>query len=179
MTHGHGLICKFADFLTGHEAFCQVTPLVELKHQYAGYQSLTDIPKMMEVTEDLTDLASKFAEAETRDILEAVRSLDHVYGTIQLLGLLLRREGPDFRLGPDTTVRGRLEVLHQEAGHSRYWAALRYSSSLLRQLLDSISPYVTQIIVKGKTVTVGTSGRFDFKVESSISMLFLLVLLTH
>lgn len=40
----------------------------------------------------------------------------------------------------------------------RHWAALRYSSSLLQQLLDSISPYVTKIIVKGKTLTVGTSG---------------------
>ena len=35
---------------------------------------------------------------------------------------------------------------------------MRYSSSLLRQLIDSISPYMTQIIVKGKSLTVGTSG---------------------
>ena len=52
--------------------------------------------------------------------------------------------------------------MHKEAGQRRYWAALRYSSSLLTQLMDSISPYVTQIIVKGKTVTVGTPG-LDFK----------------
>ena len=35
---------------------------------------------------------------------------------------------------------------------------MRYSSSLLQQLIDSICPYMTQIIVKGKSLTVGTSG---------------------
>ena len=40
----------------------------------------------------------------------------------------------------------------------RYWVAVRYSSSLLRRMVDSISPYVTQILVNGKQVTVGTIG---------------------
>ena len=145
------------DFLSGHEAFCQATPIQELRHQYAGYQSLTDIPKTLEILEDLTDFGAQYSNTSTRDILEILKSLDHVYGSIQLLGIVLQREGADFRLG-DQSVKERLELMHKEAGHSRYWAALRYSSSLLQQLIDSISPYVTQIIVKGKTVTVGTTG---------------------
>merc|ERR1719499_2403886 len=86
------------DFLTGHEAFSQVTPLHEVRHQYAGYQSLTDIPETLEIHEDLTDFAGKYKNSPTSDILEILKSLDHVYGSIQLLGIVLQREGPDFRL---------------------------------------------------------------------------------
>ena len=46
----------------------------------------------------------------------------------------------------------RLEILNRKAGGSRYWAAVRYSSSLLRQTVDSISPFVTQILVSRKQV---------------------------
>ena len=99
-------------------------PLQEVKHQYAGYQSLTDIPKTLEVVEDLTDFASQYSNTPTRDILEVLRGLDHVYGCIQLLGILLLREGAEFRVGDDS-VQERLEIMHKEAGHSRYWAALR------------------------------------------------------
>ena len=52
-----------------------------------------------------------------------------------------------------------LEECIKEAGHMRNWSAVRYSSSLLKQMIDSISPYITQILVSGKRVTVGTIGR--------------------
>ena len=56
-------------------------------------------------------------------------------------------------------VIGLLEELNKTAGALRYWSAVRYSSSLLHQMIDSISPYVTQILVNGKRVAV---GKFNF-----------------
>ena len=96
----------------------QVTPLQEVRHQYAGYQSLTDIPKALEVHEDLADFAGQYANTSTWDVVEVLKGLGHVYGSVQLLGILLKREGPDFSLG-DYTVRERLEIFHSEAGQSR------------------------------------------------------------
>ena len=55
-------------------------------------------------------------------------------------------------------MKNHLEDLNQKAGAFRYWSAVRYSSSLLRQMIDSISPYVTQILVSGRRVAVGTVG---------------------
>ena len=52
-----------------------------------------------------------------------------------------------------------LEQCLEQAGLKRNWSAVRYSSSLLKQMIDSISPYITQILVSGTTVTVGTIGR--------------------
>jgi hypothetical protein len=57
-------------------------------------------------------------------------------------------------------VIGLLEELNKTAGALRYWSAVRYSSSLLHQMIDSISPYVTQILVNGKRVAV---GKFKFQ----------------
>ena len=56
-------------------------------------------------------------------------------------------------------VMDSLEEMTKKAGVLRYWSAVRYSSSLLKQMADSISPYVTQILVSGKRVTVGTIGQ--------------------
>jgi len=145
------------DFLPGQDTSMEIQPVQELKHLYAGYQSLTDIPKTLDIKEDLSDFATQYQHTSSRDILEILRNLPHVYGSIQLCGILLHREGPDFHIG-DLSVKEKLEHMHREAGHLRYWAALRYSSSLLKQMVDSISPYATQIIVNGKTLTVGTVG---------------------
>ena len=57
------------------------------------------------------------------------------------------------------TVKQSLEQCLEQAGHKRNWSTVRYSSSLLKQMIDSISPYITQILVSGTTVTVGTIGR--------------------
>ena len=57
------------------------------------------------------------------------------------------------------SVKQSLEECMRQAEHMRNWSAVRYSSSLLKQMIDSISPYITQILVSGKRVTVGTIGR--------------------
>ena len=140
------------DSVSGYEISAEAAhaPVQELNTHNFGYQSLTEIPKIAEIKEDLTNFACQYNNTNTVDILEVLRNLPHIFGSIQLLGILLRREGSEFRLSPELTVRERLEQMHKEAGQARYWAALRYSSSLLQQLIDSICPYITQIIVNGE-----------------------------
>merc|ERR1719481_240949 len=67
------------DFLAAEEIL-DVQPFQEVKHQYAGYQSLTDIPKIPEITEELKDFATQYKDTPTRDILEILRNLQHKYG---------------------------------------------------------------------------------------------------
>ena len=52
-------------------------------------------------------------------------------------------------------VHQRLKLLNRHVGAVRHWAAVRYSASLLKQMVDSLSPYVTQILVNGKMVNNG------------------------
>lgn len=131
--------------------------LKENKNLYAGYQSLTDIPKLAEIDEEYHDYAAEFKFVSTHEIVQVVTSLRNLYGQIQLYGILMHREGPEFRIG-EQSVTKMLEGLIQEAERLRYWAALRYASSLLKRTVNSISPYATAIIVSGKSLTVGTIG---------------------
>jgi len=124
-----------------------------------------------------------FAEKPDQVIINEILNSGHVYKRIQLLGILLKRHNENFPITSDSTgkstffhfsdrnilkfshcacfftVKDHLEDLNKKAGTFRYWSAVRYSSSLLRQMIDSISPYVTQILVCGKHVTVGTIGQ--------------------
>lgn len=47
-----------------------------------------------------------------------------------------------------------LRTLYQQAGCLRYWTAVRYCSSLLNHTVDSISPFITGVLVKGKQVNI-------------------------
>jgi len=43
--------------------------------------------------------------------------------------------------------------LYHQAGCLRHWAAVRYVSSLLHHTVDSISPFITAVLVHGKQVS--------------------------
>lgn len=49
-------------------------------------------------------------------------------------------------------VGDHLRSLYQQAGGLRYWMVVRYCSSLLNHTVDSISPFITGVLVKGKQV---------------------------
>lgn len=45
-----------------------------------------------------------------------------------------------------------LKSLYHSAGVLRHWRAVRYCSSLLNHTVDSISPFITTVLVNGKQV---------------------------
>lgn len=71
----------------------------------------------------------------------------------QFLAIILKREGPEFEV-QGTSVQSLLTTLYNQAGSLRYWSAVRYCSSLLKYTVDSISPFITAVLVKGKQVIV-------------------------
>lgn len=46
-----------------------------------------------------------------------------------------------------------LKGIYHRAGCLRHWAAVRYVSSLLHHTVDSISPFITAVLVHGKQVS--------------------------
>lgn len=77
--------------------------------------------------------------------------IESMYGRCQLFGILLKREGQNF-IVKDYTVEEHLHKLYHQAGCLRHWAAVRYTSSLLHHNVDSISPFITAVLVHGKQV---------------------------
>ncbi|XP_042909770.1 probable phosphorylase b kinase regulatory subunit beta isoform X3 [Parasteatoda tepidariorum] len=150
-----------ADDLPTVEAFQQ------LEHASIGYQSLTDIPKAIIYNEPTYDF-KEFQHRSSRDILEALSRTDTLHGQSQLLGILYFREGPQFWT-ENGTVKERLEKLTRQAGALRHWSVVRYCSSVLRKLVDSISPNITSILVCGKQITVGVFGHEEVVIDKPLT----------
>ncbi|XP_026281117.1 probable phosphorylase b kinase regulatory subunit beta isoform X1 [Frankliniella occidentalis] len=128
----------------------------QLEHEYIGYQSLTDVPRSLNYSED----SANFQHLETKpiwEVVDAIRGSPGLHGKCQLFGILLKREGPNYDVN-GLTVAEHLRSLYQQACGLHYWIAVRYCSSLLHHTVDSISPFITTVLVNGKQLTVGAIG---------------------
>uniref|UniRef100_A0A1Y1M5A6 Phosphorylase b kinase regulatory subunit n=1 Tax=Photinus pyralis TaxID=7054 RepID=A0A1Y1M5A6_PHOPY len=125
----------------------------QLEHDYIGYQSLTDVPRIIDNQGELKNYAS-FQHKSTNDIIEEILHNDNIYAQCQLYGFILQREGEHFEIR-HVTVMAHLQQIYNRAGGMRHWAAVRYTSSLLHHTVDSISPFITAVLVHGKQLTVG------------------------
>ncbi len=124
-----------------------IQPFGQVHHDYIGYQSLTDVPKALaysEVDYDFTHLKGEgpTSRPPITELIETLRSVEGLQGQAYILGLVLQREGFDFVID-NRTVRERLLQVKRQAGSLRHWSAVRLCSSLLQQLVDSISPFIT------------------------------------
>jgi hypothetical protein len=87
-----------------------------------------------------------------------------------MIGVLLKREGPHYEFSGLTgifllnilwaiynlctkIVLEHLRGLYNYAGGLHCWQVVRYCSSLLGHTVDSISPFITAVLVHGKQVS--------------------------
>nr|XP_021206842.1 probable phosphorylase b kinase regulatory subunit beta isoform X3 [Bombyx mori]XP_021206843.1 probable phosphorylase b kinase regulatory subunit beta isoform X3 [Bombyx mori]XP_037866538.1 probable phosphorylase b kinase regulatory subunit beta isoform X3 [Bombyx mori] len=133
------------------------TQFKQLEHEYIGYQSLTDVPRTLTYREETVSLEA-YKHKSTPDVVEALRTTDNIFAQCQLWGILLDREGPMYEVN-GTNALAALKSLYHSAGGLRHWRAVRYCSSLLSHTVDSISPFITTVLVNGKQLTVGVIGQ--------------------
>ncbi|XP_071549609.1 probable phosphorylase b kinase regulatory subunit beta isoform X2 [Panulirus ornatus] len=141
------------DFMSTMDIDLDITPFEQMQHASIGYQSLTDVPTAITYSEDSKSFED-MALQPTAEILTVLRSVSTLHGQTQLLGILLRREGPNFQVDGNS-VRDRVCALLHQASSLRYWAAVRQCTALLSKEVESISPYITTVLVSGKQLTVG------------------------
>ncbi|XKL60608.1 hypothetical protein PGB90_007665 [Kerria lacca] len=134
----------------------EILQFQQLVHDYIGYQSLTDVPKAMHYSEKLTDITEYYNKASF-EILDDIRTNSGIYKKAQLFGILQQKEGPCYEYN-GRTIREHLQDLYYKAGSLQYWLAVRYCSSLLQHMVDSISPFITSLLVSGRQLTVGVIG---------------------
>lgn len=140
------------DFMSELPDTCEST-FSQIHHEYIGYQSLTDVPRASPYSEQKISFAD-YAHRPMHEICAILRETDSVFTHCQLLGIVLNREGPNYEIN-GTSVHSLLTSLYYRAGTLRYWRGVRYCSSLLRHIVDSISPFITTVLVNGKQITVG------------------------
>ncbi|XP_050670276.1 probable phosphorylase b kinase regulatory subunit beta isoform X16 [Leptidea sinapis] len=133
------------------------TQFKQLQHDYIGYQSLTDVPRTLTYREPEISYES-YKHRSTPDVVSALRSTDNIFAQSQLWGILMEREGPMYEVNGMSALES-LKSLYHSAGVLRHWKAVRYCSSLLNHTVDSISPFITTVLVNGKQLTVGVIGQ--------------------
>lgn len=90
-------------------------------------------------------------------IIDTFKSCTELSGQAQLLAILRDREGSKFSID-DLSVDERLERLSHEACQIRSWSVVRYCSSILKRSVESLSPWLTSILVCGKQISLGTGA---------------------
>jgi phosphorylase kinase alpha/beta subunit len=102
-------------------------------------------------------------ETNLKLLLDSLRASQNLYEQIELLRTLKRLRGLDFDTGfggprQSVTVADLLDEVYIKAATesaSPYWAVVREAAGLLNKVDISLSDAVTEILVRGKQVTVG------------------------
>uniref|UniRef100_A0A6I8NLB0 Phosphorylase b kinase regulatory subunit n=1 Tax=Ornithorhynchus anatinus TaxID=9258 RepID=A0A6I8NLB0_ORNAN len=85
-----------------------------------------------------------------------------------LLGILLKREGPNF-ITKEGTVSDHIERVYRRAGSKKLWSVVRSAASLLSKVVDSLAPSITNVLVQGKQVTLGAFGHEEEVISNPLS----------
>lgn len=93
-------------------------------------------------------------------LLKSLRWSVNIYEQIELLNTLVRLQGLDFDTGfggpgQQVTVGDLLNEVYAKAGSGSYWAVVRRAAGLLNKVDIGLSDAVTDILVRGKQITVG------------------------
>lgn len=151
---------------------------VDVEHKFKPFQekdhgkhfrSLTEIPKLIKVElEESWSKLEEFSNKTTFELVQRLNQVDNMYYQAQILQALLNREGLCYRLDSDT-VEEKLEKLSQKSGSLQVWAIVRFCSSLLGKLVDSLAPSITAILVRGKQLTISVWGQEEEVIDKPVS----------
>ncbi|PAV84588.1 hypothetical protein WR25_10127 [Diploscapter pachys] len=97
-------------------------------------------------TDELRDIV-------TKDDLEKPRQL-----AFAIITLWRRNFGGQMRI-KDATLTERLEKVYRRACQLRIWSLVRICAGQLRKTINSLSPAITNMLVRGKQVTIGIGNR--------------------
>ncbi|KAI3381093.1 hypothetical protein SNEBB_002934 [Seison nebaliae] len=84
------------------------------------------------------------------------------------LQILLERHGGDYILD-SYSINMKLRRLYKEACEKREWRIIRRCSALLRKIVDSLSPSLTMILVRGKQITLGVPQKDEVTIDKPVS----------
>uniref|UniRef100_A0A6I8NCB0 Phosphorylase b kinase regulatory subunit n=1 Tax=Ornithorhynchus anatinus TaxID=9258 RepID=A0A6I8NCB0_ORNAN len=104
----------------------------------------------------------------THEILQKLSDCNCLASQVILLGILLKREGPNF-ITKEGTVSDHIERVYRRAGSKKLWSVVRSAASLLSKVVDSLAPSITNVLVQGKQVTLGAFGHEEEVISNPLS----------
>jgi phosphorylase kinase alpha/beta subunit len=124
----------------------------------------------------LTNREEFLLECETNPelLLKKLHNSVNIYEQIEILHALYRLEGLEFFTGfaqelKSVTVRDLLHEIYLQSGQQKLWNVVRHAAGLLAQVDIGLSDAVTDILIKGKQISVGKSYSKDSLINQPMS----------
>ncbi|ELK15354.1 Phosphorylase b kinase regulatory subunit beta [Pteropus alecto] len=136
------------------------------KHSKVKRQSSASNSPELEQQPDVT--MAEWKSRPTHEILQKLQECSCLCGQVILLGILLKREGPNF-ITKEGTVSDHIERVYRKAGSKKLWSVVRRAASLLSKVVDSLAPSITNVLVQGKQVTLGAFGHEEQVISNPLS----------
>uniref|UniRef100_A0A673VRY9 Phosphorylase b kinase regulatory subunit n=1 Tax=Suricata suricatta TaxID=37032 RepID=A0A673VRY9_SURSU len=136
------------------------------KHSKVKRQSSTPSAPELEQQPDVA--ITEWKNRPTHEILQKLNDCSCLASQVILLGILLKREGPNF-ITNEGTVSDHIERVYRRAGSKKLWSVVRCAASLLSKVVDSLAPSITNVLVQGKQVTLGAFGHEEEVISNPLS----------
>uniref|UniRef100_A0A8C2Y1V6 Phosphorylase b kinase regulatory subunit n=1 Tax=Capra hircus TaxID=9925 RepID=A0A8C2Y1V6_CAPHI len=144
------------------------------KHSKVKRQSSTSNAPEQEQKPDVT--MTEWRNKPTHEILQKLNDCSCLASQAILLGILLKREGPNFitKEGKNSVLYPCLVSDHIQNHHNIFLnkqmkSVVRHAASLLSKLVDSLAPSITNVLVQGKQVTLGAFGHEEEVISNPLS----------
>nr|XP_025708127.1 phosphorylase b kinase regulatory subunit beta isoform X4 [Callorhinus ursinus] len=136
------------------------------KHSKVKRQSSNPSAPELEQQPDIA--IAEWKNKSTHEILQKLNDCSCLASQAILLGILLKREGPNF-ITREGTVSDHIERVYRRAGSKKLWSVVRCAASLLSKVVDSLAPSITNVLVQGKQVTLGAFGHEEEVISNPLS----------
>ncbi|VDO12347.1 unnamed protein product [Brugia timori] len=135
---------NYDDFEEFGDTDSQVISRVSIRDIHEDDTQSTERDYNCKPDEELFDVVRKHNIDALRRVAFAIVILSQRYG----MGCIV----------DDETLEVRLERVYRQACARRRWWVVRYCAARLRKVTNSLAPGITNMLVRGKQITVGVSG---------------------
>jgi phosphorylase kinase alpha/beta subunit len=156
------------DFLDEDSTSLEFLALKELETDNSQYKSLSDLPKIMCPVDNSKAKLEDFIKLNLNELIGLLHSTTERFNKALILHALINRFGMKLQI-QDTTIDEMFAVLGNDAATVQNWRTVRYCSSILHKTVDSLAPSITNILVRGKIITIGVFGHEEYEITKPLS----------
>lgn len=156
------------DFINDEATDLQFFSLKEIETDNTRYKSLSELPKEMTNSESESFTPVDYNSFSLNDLITRLNSTTSRLEKAYILHELLNRYGMNMQID-NKIVEEMFEELGEEAASVQNWKTIRYCTSILHKTVDSLAPSITNILVRGKIVTLGVFGHEEIEITKPLS----------
>jgi phosphorylase kinase alpha/beta subunit len=156
------------DFLGEDTSRLEFLTLKELETDNSQYKSLSDLPKLINNKEVTTAKLEDYLKLDLNKLINLLQTSTNRTEKSFILYELSNRYGMKYHID-DTPLETLISQLSSESANVQDWSTVRFCTSILKKTVDSLAPSITNILVRGKILTLGVFGQEEVDIFKPLS----------